>query len=87
MKIHVYNTYRFKDKDPVIDEMRTMQEDSGMSYEDISVKSGVSKSTQYNWFHGKTRRPQSATVEAFGRALGFKRVWANVNGADKKSKK
>jgi hypothetical protein len=27
------------------------------------------------WFRGKTRRPQNATIEATGRALGFKRTW------------
>jgi hypothetical protein len=34
----------------------------------------------HNWFFGTTRRPQSATLEAAGRALGYKRVWVKNNG-------
>lgn len=68
--ISPYRTYVFTDKDPVIDKMRTLVEDSGESYVDIRAASGVSTTTLYNWFHGKTRRPQFATVNAVALSLG-----------------
>lgn len=68
--ISPYRTYMFKDKDPVIDFVRTKVEDSKKSYAEISDGSGVSKATLYNWFHGKTRRPQFATVAATLSDLG-----------------
>lgn len=41
----------------------------------ISKKSNVSAATPRGWFLGVTRRPQSATIEAVGRAFGWKRRW------------
>ena len=76
--IAVYKSYSFKDKDPVIDEMRSLVEREKKSYQEIHEISGVSVSTLAGWFHGKTRRPQSATVEAVGRALGYQRRWMRI---------
>jgi len=73
--MNLYKSYVFRNKDPVIDETRTLVQDSGSSYAEISKDSGVSVTTLYAWFHGKTKRPQSASIEAVGRALGYKRVW------------
>jgi hypothetical protein len=67
----LYKTYSFKDKDPVIDKLRTAVADSGESYVDIENTSGVSSNTLYNWFKGSTRRPQHATVCAVARAVGY----------------
>ena len=67
----VYNTYRFKDKDPAIDKLRTVVQDSGKSYVDIHVASGVTVTTLRNWFKGGTRRPQHATLMAVARSLGY----------------
>jgi transcriptional regulator with XRE-family HTH domain len=78
MKVGIYKTYLFRNKDPVIDELRTLIQDEGLSYQDIHVKSGVSVTTLRNWFHGETRRPQSPTVEAVGRACGKMRVWVDM---------
>ena len=66
----LYTSYLFRDKDPVIDVMRGVVEDANMSYQDVRDESGVSKSTIRNWFHGKTRRPQFATVAAVAGACG-----------------
>jgi hypothetical protein len=30
------------------------------------------------WFRGKTKRPQSASLEACGRAVGYKRGWIRM---------
>ena len=64
-----YRTYMFKEKDPMIDKIRTVVEASGESYLDIHESSGVSTTTLYNWFHGETRRPQFASLNAVARAL------------------
>lgn len=73
--INVYASYSFRTKDPVIDELRNLQEKCGMRDADIAENSGISSTTIHGWFKGKTRKPQSATIEAAGRAMGFKRVW------------
>lgn len=78
--IHIYKSYSFRTKDPVIDELRTLVRDSKKSYTMISNTSNVSASTLHNWFHGETRRPQSASIEAVGRALGWKRTWVKMRG-------
>lgn len=73
-----YKSYVFRDKDPVIDQIRTIVEDSRKTINQVAIESGVSSSTMYNWFHGKTRRPQFATVEAAGRACGRTLVWKKL---------
>lgn len=60
--ISPYRNYVFVDKDPIIDLARTAVADSGKSLQRIHEGSNVSTTTLYNWFHGKTRRPQFATV-------------------------
>jgi transcriptional regulator with XRE-family HTH domain len=67
----VYKSYNFKNKDPAIDELRTVVKDEGVSYQQISDASGVSSGTMYNWFHGATRRPQHASIMAVARAMGY----------------
>lgn len=70
--LKLYTSYNFVDKDPIIDKMRTMVNREGLSYGQISAKSGVSASTMHNWFEGKTQRPQYATVMAVIRSLGYR---------------
>ena len=70
-----YKSYVFKDKDPIIDLTRTVVQDSGLSYAEISIKSGVSTSAMGGWFNGATRRPQFCTINAVGRACGQELVW------------
>jgi len=84
----IYRSYMFRTKDPVIDELRTLVQDTygnvkNKALTTIERDGGPSSSAMYNWFHGKTRRPQSAAVEACGRALGYKRTWTKLNGKDK----
>lgn len=75
----MYNTYRFKDKDPVIDVLRTaLQHDAdsrGVKFSkaaaDAAHSSGVSVNTLHNWFFGSTMRPQHASVAAVANALRF----------------
>lgn len=71
MAIRTYKTYRFINKDPVIDELRTMVRDKKASYKQIHEDSDVATSTLHGWFKGKTRRPTHATVRAVMRSLGY----------------
>ena len=85
----LYKSYIFKTKDPAIDELRTVIEDSigrRITKKDaklIEQDGGPKVGTVNAWFFGATMRPQSATLEAAGRALGFKRQWVKMNGKGK----
>lgn len=68
--LNLYKSYSFIDKDPVIDVLRTIVKDSEKSYLQIEIASGVKAQTMRNWFGGKTKRPQFATVAAVARGLG-----------------
>jgi transcriptional regulator with XRE-family HTH domain len=72
MKGFTYKSYSFIDKDPIIDEVRTIVQQSGSTYKQISEDSGVSMQTLSAWFIGETRRPQAASLNAVARALGYK---------------
>jgi transcriptional regulator with XRE-family HTH domain len=67
-----YKSYSFIDKDPLIDEIRTVYEASGWSYKQVEEHSGVTAQTLRNWLDGETRRPQAATANAVLRSLGYK---------------
>jgi hypothetical protein len=66
-----YRSYSFKTKDPVIDRVRTILQDEGLSNNDAHIISGVSTTTLHNWFEGETRRPQYATVAAIISSVGY----------------
>lgn len=72
-RLSLYRTYRFIEKDPVIDKMRTLLSDEGLlqKRQIIHELAGVSVSTLDNWFDGDTRRPQHATIGAVTSALGY----------------
>jgi hypothetical protein len=83
--LRMYGTYSFVTKDPVIDELRTIIQDlakrEGVSFnvmcKRLSIASSVSLAAIMGWFKGKTRRPQSASIEAVGRAAGKRRTWTD----------
>lgn len=66
-----YKSYNFKDKDPIIDTMRTIVQNSGVTYRDIQDASGVSTSCLWGWFNGATRRPSHAAIVAVAHSLGY----------------
>lgn len=81
--VSVYGSYTFKDKDPVIDEMRTLVADthgdvSWRTLKQIEDDGGPSTSCMANWFFKETKRPTNAAVEAAGRAMGKRRKWVNM---------
>ncbi len=67
----IYKSYSFRDKDPIIDRMRTVIADEGLSHTELHMLSDVSTATMYNWFNGKTRRPTHACVAAILGAMGY----------------
>jgi hypothetical protein len=77
----IYQSYVFKDKDPVIGELRSLLEDRfkrvlvGKDLRHVSSHGGPSVGAMRSWFWGKTRRPTNATIEAAGRSVGYERVW------------
>lgn len=67
-----YKSYNFVNKDPIIDEIRTVYKNSGVNYKWIQDNSGVTTTTLNAWFSGKTKKPQAATINAVLRAMGYK---------------
>ncbi len=83
-QLPIYRSYVFKDKDPVIDQLRTMVQDTygakitHKTLQRIADNGGPTVGSMRGWFFGETRRPQNPTVEAAGRAMGFQRVWQKM---------
>ncbi len=82
LKIH--RTYRFRDKDPVIDEMRTLVQDEGLmkKLQIVAELSGVAVSTLDNWFNGETISPQNRTICAVTSSLGYERKWEKTRNIE-----
>jgi transcriptional regulator with XRE-family HTH domain len=70
--LRLYRSYSFIDKDPVIDRIRTIVKDEGLSYQEIHFIAGVAAGTLKGWFEGEVRKPQYATIAAVTYALGYK---------------
>lgn len=76
--------YRFKDRDPALDELCQLIHESGLTVQVIceavtKATSGaysVSPSTVNNWLNGMTRRPQNYTMTWVAFALGYERSWS-----------
>ena len=77
VKMRIYKTYQFT-VDPVMDEVLALMDSQDIEISQASNNSGVSRSTISNWSRHKTRRPQSATIEAVGRACGYRRTWIKL---------
>ena len=80
-----YKSYNFVNKDPIIDEVRTVFQDAGVTKQWVEDNSGVTSTTLHAWFDGKTRKPQAATINAVLRALGHKLGVVPLEAADKVS--
>jgi len=79
--LNLYKSYVFRDKDPIIDAIRTAYEDAGGSPRFISARSNVSPSTIRNWFRGATRRPQFATIAEVAIACGKHGIIFGADGS------
>lgn len=67
----LYKSYKFKDYDPILDQLEEVLYTHGMTKAEISRRSGVSASTLTNWQKKKTRRPSATTINASLHALGY----------------
>jgi hypothetical protein len=84
--IRVYTHYDYT-YDPAMEEVLAFFEKAGLTPKEAEERSGVSQSTFRNWGmvgssgklrKKKTRRPQSFTLEAAGRSMGYGRVWKKL---------
>ena len=69
-----YRAYIYKgERDPAMDDIRSLALNAGVSDEQLHVMSGVSASTFKNWWgpKAKTRRPTHVCLAATAGALGF----------------
>lgn len=69
-RIGFLRTYRWVDKDPIVDTLRTAFEETGLNKNQVSELSGVAGGTLKGWFEGATRRPSNSTSTAVLAALG-----------------
>jgi hypothetical protein len=76
--LRLNKSYNFVDKRESVDELRTMIDDSGLSWKQVHEASGVGLSTLHNWFLGRTLRPQSTTLNAVGRVFGKRLGWVDA---------
>jgi hypothetical protein len=74
MKMTIYRNYRFIDKDPIIDALRTVvKSNEKLTNGRAATITGVAAGTLENWFDGGTRKPQNATVTQVSASLGYVR--------------
>ncbi len=68
--------FRKDEQDPSVDSLRAMREEAGNpAINKISVGSGVSAGALKNWWDGKTRKPQFATISAAAAFFGYEVVF------------
>ena len=91
--IQMYKSYSFREKDPIIDVIRTIVQINAttsnhtINYElqAISDDTRVSVACMRGWFSGPTRRPQFATVVTVMRHFGVKRISLEGNRPEAES--
>ncbi|HEY2210293.1 MAG TPA: hypothetical protein VGH62_01495 [Bradyrhizobium sp.] len=72
--LHLYRSYNFVNKDPVIDGIRTMIQDEGLKQNQVHVLSGVAATTLHNWLDGPTQQPRFSTIAAVAASMGYNRM-------------
>jgi hypothetical protein len=82
--VRIYRTYRYIDKNPVIDRVRTIIADEGLikRLKIVHEISGVATTTLDNWFNGGTRNPQHGTVAAVITSLGYREEFVKDHPID-----
>lgn len=78
--LKIYKSYLFREKDPIIDAVRTLRQTRKFTYIEIEEGGGPKAKTVRNWEHGKVKRPQFATVWASIRAMGGGVIRSNDKG-------
>jgi transcriptional regulator with XRE-family HTH domain len=62
--------YRFIDKDPIIDLIRTAYSQGELELKSLAAEARVHPQTISRWLYGDVKRPQNWTVQKVLRALG-----------------
>lgn len=62
--------YRFLEKDPAIDVVRSAYLESNAMLPQVAAEARVHPRTIYNWLYGKTKKPQGLTLMKVLAALG-----------------
>lgn len=65
------NTVRGITRDPLLDKTLDLIENEGVTKAYISQKSGLAVTTLSNWMKGKTRRPQSVSLQFALSSIGY----------------
>jgi hypothetical protein len=60
--IKVYDTYNFRDKDPIFDRIWAIMDGHGLSLKQVADASGMSYQTLRNWRYGKARQAYFSSV-------------------------
>jgi hypothetical protein len=79
-ELRVLRTYRYINKNPIIDRMRTALQNAGVGVEKRRLQiaadiSGLSRGCLHGLFHGGTRNPQHRTVAGIMTAFGYEEEW------------
>lgn len=69
--VHTYRTYRFINKSPAIDAVRTMLQDEHLNPHQCKELTGVT--VVGNWLYGDTRDPKDGSLVALSSGLGYAR--------------
>lgn len=72
--------YVFKDQDPAVDIFRTVQNNCGMTFQQIADKAPCSVSTLANWMYGYARNPQRKLFSRVLQVMGVetKFTWSST---------
>jgi hypothetical protein len=81
-----YRCYNWKNKNPVIDKVRTILQDEGLyskkTRQVLHQLSGVAVATYDGWFEGETKDPKHTTIMATLAALGYEEQFVKANEID-----
>lgn len=79
-------TYLYRNKNPVIDKMRTVAQDEGLYNKKqrniLHHISGVAVSTYDAMWEGETISPNHRTIAAFYTSLGYEETWKKTRKID-----
>jgi transcriptional regulator with XRE-family HTH domain len=68
--LKVYKSYNFRDKNPVVDVLRTAMRKLGWNHKRLSDETGISRTTIKAIFSGPTKDPRHGTICRLAIALG-----------------
>lgn len=73
--------YRFLDKDPIIDLIRTAYQQKQIKLSTLAADAHVTPQTISRWLYGDTKRPQNYTIHKVLTALGVETryYWSGTN--------